>query len=215
MICVIGSTLNVCSHILLLKAESWKLTADFRLHSFYLWASCVLIPLLSKNYADKIQIKHTGMNVSHRCNPDYHRVRFQFFQFRIISKRVGGIITHPERYLRDKRPRLKLIFVGGKVLPENAANLRIVHSNAVFGDFVGEGFSVDAQYGGSMPPHFLTGSSEKREFLCAYPKIQPGIFTKTSHSYHDLPIFHEPRETSLQRSLCHYTGSPAGKATSG
>ena len=174
-----------------------------------------MIPRARKNYANKIQIEHASMNVSHRCNPDYHRIRFQFFQFRIISKRVGGIITHPERYLRDKRPRLKLIFVGGKVLPENAANLRIVHSNAVFGDFVGEGFSVDAQHGGRLPPHFLAGSSAKLDFQCAYPQIQPGIFTKPSRSYPYLPIFPEPRAPSLQRPLCHYTGSPAGKATSG
>ena len=54
-----------------------------------------------------------------------------------------------ENVERAKRCRVVL----EPVIRRYETNLRIVHSNTVFGDFVGEGFSVDAQYGGRLPPH--------------------------------------------------------------
>jgi len=48
-------------------------------------------------------------------------------------KRVGGVglFTHPEWMLRGKRPRLKLLLACGKVLPEDATNLRIIDGDSV------------------------------------------------------------------------------------
>ena len=45
-----------------------------------------------------------------------------------------GVFTHPEWRLRGKRPRLKLFLLRGKVLPEDATNLRIIGCNAVISE---------------------------------------------------------------------------------
>jgi len=49
------------------------------------------------------------------------------------GKKAGdaGVFTHPEWALRGKRPRLKLFLACGKVLPEDATNLRIIDGNPV------------------------------------------------------------------------------------
>ena len=46
-----------------------------------------------------------------------------------------GVFTHPEWKRRGKRSRLRLFLYYGKVLPEDATNLRIIHCDVQFMGF--------------------------------------------------------------------------------